>query len=810
MADSRDQFLQGMAGPLGTVLDIFGKLQPGGMPELEEKVFPDQFELLRSAIDIAQETKAMNQADASGSILGELFQGIGADAMEFFVPQTPQEVISDKALDILTGGAGGTLLGTLVSPQIVNKLSKGIRGELVDSARKQANKHARMLADDPTMYDRLFESELPELLERHVKDLESGVPRKLHDTVGGLAREIDIDEVPEMLFHVTTSKPGVKTDKTIFGMTGGEVPGASTGAGGAIMPGTSWTDDPLAAINLKREMSRLGQIHRETKKKTAFADFVDKFAKEDSARYGEGVADEAADFAKKHFEFELARELEVSGGKPLPQSTIRQLQTNAYAKYLQTRGDNPVVLSGDLSEAVFDIIGVRRQDLVDTFGEDLPTMSMGMDAVGNEVRINADIPVIDETQELVKQIIREQAPNWPVRPKGERIPAKSDLAYQMVGGEYFDIEDVASEQANRKFMEEMGIEFPESSPILAENPWDSSPTLDAAMESGYAGKIDPVQETMDQMISHQSDIDKIYRTTGWENDELKDAAQQMALYQAQGMSQKEAFKKVVVESPNFSKETFKQRLADRIRDTEKVVLEFYANNPSYLETSMGKSLEDDVQQIIRDHLGDAWADAEAAGISRDWFNDIVSDVDIDMLPQMLLQQNKKMLDEPKKIESYDDDLASMLEEMLKLPKPPPDPVVEAGEQLARNLGIDSYPVPEEHMWAFDELQKFVDNADEAGMWEFVRSAEGGFGKVEAFDDEISDMLSEALETSDKVQSTIPLLGVLDEVFAIEQYPVPKELAHHYDEFTKLAEDGADFEQLLEYVLRAKRDVGVVN
>jgi len=45
---------------------------------------------------------------------------------------------------------------------------------------------------------------------------------------------------------------------------------------------------------------------------------------------------------------------------------------------------------------------------------------------------------------------------------------------------------------------------------------------------------------------------------------------------------------------------------------------------------------------------------------------------------------------------------------------------EAQAQLARNLGLDSFPAPPEYQWAFDEVQKMVEAGETDKVWEFVR------------------------------------------------------------------------------------------
>jgi len=132
-----DEFKAGMMRGLQTILGGLQKMQPGGMPELESKAFPEFFQKLQLMAREAEGRKATRNATMLGDgpndqIWQETLANMQDDFISMMLPQTPQEVLVDKVLDFVV--PGGTALGFIPPGKLDNilKLASSRKGNFAE------------------------------------------------------------------------------------------------------------------------------------------------------------------------------------------------------------------------------------------------------------------------------------------------------------------------------------------------------------------------------------------------------------------------------------------------------------------------------------------------------------------------------------------------------------------------------------------------------------------------------------------------------------------------------------------------------
>lgn len=514
------------------------------------------FELARKVPDALQKRQEDVVSRVDVSPTGQFLTGVGSDLLDAAVPRT-SDVPLDLLMEMLLGPAGpaaAPALATLVSPTVVKRLSRGIREELANAVQRKLR-----TGDSWTP---------PEELTDELGRIVEGAPRVFHSTMQGPhagPRYHSVEDLPQTLYHVTTGKPGVETDRMIYGLTGGEVRGASTGAGGAGFPGVSTTPDLASALHLKEEMSKLGKIHRRAADDMGFQDGIDEIARIDKRTYDPDDVQEAVDYAKAYYANMVLSDLERSSGKELPLSTIRQHMTNAYEIYLKTRGGDPTVLSGDLSEAVFEVLALDRDDLIRELADLNPAITRGTDSVGTEYRIPADIPVDPQRS---RQLLREKLAGIDPAERHLRGLPRMDPNlspyYEETMQKTWDVTEESISEAEKLFAE-LGMDFPASVPILDEA---AEELADAATE------LDPFKGDIVNVIETVAAI------SGLTNEGASAPAKKVIQLADEGMSPSEAFRAVfgdevakegrrtMVERIGHIKPTILDYVRDMVRDPE--------------------------------------------------------------------------------------------------------------------------------------------------------------------------------------------------------------------------------------------------
>lgn len=244
----------------------------------------------------------------------------------------------------------------------------------------------------PTIRERLSKAEYAKakLTAREPRVFETSIDPSSWGYGSGkaLGQDFPVEELEDVLYHVTTEGKGLDIDPTLYGISSTQIEGL-TGAGGAGSPGVSFLSEPHEAIRLLKELRRIKKAQNTVKSPEDFIQFLGRLMKEDTADYGASFANQGFEEGLRAYRHALTQNME-------PDEAI----ATALARYRDRRGGDPLIFGSKLRDSDIELLAVPKENLPKGVRIDVHN-----DAAGREVRVHGDVPISrQESRELLKSL----------------------------------------------------------------------------------------------------------------------------------------------------------------------------------------------------------------------------------------------------------------------------------------------------------------------------------------------------------------------------------------------------------------------